>query len=485
MTTFKHTALIAHPRTAVARWYGRPGAVVRLSPPWNSTVLTEPTQGLDVGSETELLMGTPWADDLLKGRVPVRLGKKWRAEHTEHVPGASFTDVMKSGPLKSWTHRHEFDDAHDHQTLVTDTVDYELPGSLERRVKIGATAFEQELSRVFAYRTAQTQADLDFGERLDALVARSGSASGKLKVAIAGASGLVGSQVSALLRAAGHEVVHLRRRQGYTGTIGDNDVAWDPTQRLLDPRKLVGLDAVINLAGAGIAGAFTRRHRRDVLESRLNSTETIVAAMREAAGIGGPKVLINASASGYYGHEAGFVTEDDGPGDDFLASVCSQWEAAALKAEEFGARVVLVRTGLVLGSAGGLLGAQLPLYLAGAGGPMGGGDQWQPWIGLDDMAQIYAFAVADSALSGPVNAAAPTPVRQKEFAKTLAAVLRRPGIVPTPKAAPSLLLGRRGAQELALSSVAMAPDALESAEYPFRFTDLESALRHTLGRTVA
>lgn len=483
MTTFEHNAHITHPRSAVTEWYGRAGAVVRLTPPWNSKVLTEPTHGLEVGSKTELLMGVQWAEGLLPGSIPIRPGTRWTAEHTEYVPGAGFTDEMKRGPLKSWNHRHQFTDAEQGQTMVSDTVNYELPGGLENRFKFSAHVFNKELECVFAFRTDQTQADLDFASYLDDHRESKGSGTEKLKVAIAGASGLVGTQVSALLRAAGHEVIHLKRRQGFSGTIGEGQIAWDPEQQTLDPQHLVGLDAVINLAGTGIAGPFTEKHRRAVLESRLKSTETIVAAMREVAESGGPRVLINASASGYYGHEADVVTETDGPGQDFLADVCTQWEAAARKAEDFGTRVVLVRTGLVLSSSGGLLAAQLPLYLAGAGGPLGGGEQWQPWISLEDLAQVYAFAVADPEVSGPVNAAAPHPVRQKEFAKTLASILRRPSIVPTPKQAPGLLLGKQGARELALSSAALVPQALENHGYSFRFAEIEPALRHTLGRT--
>lgn len=483
MSTFRNTSDITHPRSVVTEWYASPGAVVRLSPPWNTKVLTEPTNGLDVGSETQLLMGVQWAEGLLPGSIPVRPGTRWTAEHTQYAPGRSFTDEMKKGPLKSWTHHHEFADGGPGSTIVSDTVTYELPGGLDRKFSFGATAFEKELDRVFAFRTDQTQADLDFASFLDDVRTRAGAAAGTLTVAVAGASGMVGTQVSALLRAAGHRVLHLRRRNGFSGTIGSDEIAWDPDQHRLDPQTLVGVDAVINLAGAAIAGPFTDKHRRAVLESRLNSTETIVAAMREVADNGGPRTLVNASASGYYGHDADVVTENDGPGEDFLADVCTQWEAAALKAEDFGTRVVPVRTGLVLSSSGGLLAAQLPLYFAGAGGPLGGGDQWQPWISLEDLAQIYAFAVADPQVNGPLNAAAPHPVRQKEFAKTLASILHRPSAVPTPRQAPGLLLGKQGARELALSSAALVPRVLENRGYTFRFDQLESALRHTLGRT--
>jgi len=229
-------------------------------------------------------------------------------------------------------------------------------------------------------------------------------------------------------------------------------------------------------------GRFTDDHKKSILNSRLDATTTLVEAMKKAAPEGGPTTLINASASGYYGADAGAVTEESPAGDDFLADVCQRWEDAALQAEEAGIRVALIRTGLVLSARGGLLGAQLPLYLMGGGGPLNGGEMWQPWIGIDDLAQIYIWSAFNPEVSGPVNAAAPNPVKQKEFASTLAKVLRRPSIVPTPRLGPDALMGKESADQLALSSVKMEPEGLEKNGYTFRFTDLEEALRHTLGK---
>ncbi|WP_269928472.1 TIGR01777 family oxidoreductase [Kocuria massiliensis] len=482
MTTYRHRALLDHSRSEVTSWYARPGAVVRLSPPWSTRVISGPSDGLEVGSRTELRMGPQWADGLVPGAFPVRPGARWLAEHTEFRPGESFTDVMVRGPLRSWKHRHDFLDAGTDGAEVADTVDYELPSALRGRFLRGEDRLEAELDRVFAYRTDQTRADLDFAASLRRVP---GAPWEPLKIAVAGSSGLVGTQLTALLRGAGHQVFRLERRTGYSGELGAGRIAWDPTQHRLDPAKLIGIDAVINLAGEPIFGAFTAKHRRALLESRLNATETIVEAMREAADRGGPGALINASASGYYGHDAGEVDEDSAPGEDFLAGLCFEWEKAALRAEEFGTRVVTVRTGLVLSAAGGLLAAQLPLYFGGAGGPLGGGNQWQPWISVDDMAQIYALAAISPRLSGPVNAAAPNPVRQRDFARSLGEVVHRPSRLPTPRQAPRLLLGRQATEELALSSAAMVPRVLTDAGYVFRFPELDGALRHTLGRTVA
>jgi uncharacterized protein (TIGR01777 family) len=476
MSVFRHSATIPRPREEVAGWYASPGAVVRLSPDWSSKVLREPTDGLEVGSVTQLLMGVPWADGALPGGLPLRAGVRWRAVHTEYAPGEGFTDVMDRGPLRSWRHRHSFSDAPGGGTEVSDRVEYELPGGLDHRIRIGARAFEGELERVFGFRTRNTRADLDFHARLRELRAE------PMTVVIAGASGLVGTQLSALLRSGGHRVIALRRRSGPSRRLGEDAIAWDPARGVLDAELLLGADVVVNLSGAGIAGPFTRKHRQEVLDSRLDATGTIVRAMSAVAGRGGPQTLVSASASGYYGHDAGEVDESAACGEDFLAEVCRRWEAAAAEAETAGIRVARIRTGLVMSAGGGLLAAQLPLYLAGGGGPMGGGRMWQPWISLDDLVQIYAWAAASPGVSGPVNAAAPGGVRQAEFARTLGRVLRRPAVIPTPAAAPAALLGRQGARELALSSARLVPRVLTDHGYTFRFTRLEDALRHTLGR---
>lgn len=479
MSTYTHHAVLDHPRQEVADWYAAPGAFRRLTPEFGASVLAEPSRGLAVGSEAELLLGPPWAQTFTPSQLPLRPGLRWRARHTQYAPGESFTDVMQRGPLQSWTHRHGFQ-TEGSGTRVSDVVDWALPQDLQERSGSTRARVERELDRVFAYRTAQTAADLQLHARIRAL---RGPEAAPMTVVVAGASGFVGTQLCALLRSGGHRVIRLKRRTGYTGRIDAENIAWDPSQHRLDAQCLVGADAVINLAGAGIAGRFTRKHKQAVLDSRLDATHTLVAALREVADRGGPRALISASASGYYGHDAGEVTEDSPAGTDFLARVCRDWEEAAQQAEAAGIRVVLVRTGLVLGAAGGLLGAQLPLYLAGGGGPMAGGAMWQPWISLQDLIQIYAWAAADTALTGPVNAAAPHPVRQQEFARTLGRVLHRPAVVPVPAAAPAAVLGREGAQELALASVAMRPEALEPTGCVFRYPELEDALRFCLGRT--
>ncbi|MGO1181919.1 MAG: TIGR01777 family oxidoreductase [Micrococcaceae bacterium] len=479
--TFEHAITVPHSRATVAAWHERGGVLPRLSPDWSTTVLKEPDQGLRPGSRAQLLMGPAGVASLLPStRLAKRTGVRWQALHTEWEPGFGFTDVMESGPLRSWTHQHGFFDAEPGSTRIEDRIEYQLPASLER-IPGAATRFDAELERIMAFRSRVMRDDLDFQAEV--------ATDRPLTVAITGASGLVGTQVSALLRSGGHRVITLTRRAGASRRIDEHRISWNPEQGELDADLLIGVDVVVHLAGASIAGPFTAAHRKKVLSSRVNATTTLVTALQAVADRGGPHTLVSASASGFYGHDASAHDPDTAPldetapqGDDFLAAVCRQWEQVASGAAASGVRVVTVRTGLVLSAAGGLLAAQLPLYQAGAGGPMGSGEMWQPWVSLDDLAQIYVWAAIKDDLSGPVNAVSPHPVQQREFAATLGEILHRPTILRTPKIAPALLLGAQGARELALSSARLAPAKLERSGYRFRHPDLDSALRHTLGR---
>lgn len=237
----------------------------------------------------------------------------------------------------------------------------------------------------------------------------------------------------------------------------------------------------MHLAGASIAGRFTPAHKRAVRDSRVGPTRRL--AELAAATTGGPRTFISASAIGYYGADRGdeILGEDSAPGNDFLASLVVDWEAATAPAAEAGLRVVQVRTGIVQTPRGGTLKLLFPLFEAGLGGRLGSGRQWLSWIGIDDLADVYLRVLVDPALSGPVNAVAPDPVRNLDYTRTLGKVLRRPTIVSVPGFGPRLLLGAEGARELAEASQRVRPDALLAAGHTFRNARLEPALRHLLG----
>jgi hypothetical protein len=300
--------------------------------------------------------------------------------------------------------------------------------------------------------------------------------SGPLTVAITGSSGLIGSALAALLTSGGHRVIRLVRR----APTGDSERRWDPEDP--DPGLLRGTSALVHLAGASIAGRFTTDHKRSIRVSRVTPTRRL--AELAAATPGGPAVMVAASAIGYYGPHRGDepLTEDSPRGDGFLADVTADWEAASAPAADAGLRVVQIRTGIVQSPRGGTLRLLWPLAEIGAGGRLGAGRQWVSWIGIDDLTDIYYRALTDDTLTGPVNATAPHPVRNADYARILARVLRRPLQLPVPGPGPRLLLGEEGASELAGADQRVSPRRLLRDGHRFRHLDLELALRHLLGR---
>lgn len=299
-----------------------------------------------------------------------------------------------------------------------------------------------------------------------------------MHVAITGASGLIGSRLVPDLAAAGHRVSRLVRR----APTGPQEIRWSPDQNFLDTQALAGVDAVVHLAGEGVAAhRWNDAHKRRVLDSRVAGTGLV---SRVLAGLGeGHRTLVCASAIGYYGDRGDEVlTEDSASGEGFLADVCRRWESAADPARAAGLRVVHVRIGIVQTPEGGALRQQLPLFRLGLGGRLGSGRQYQSWVTIDDVVGVLHHAVTTPDLSGPVNATAPNPVTNAEYTRVLGRVLGRPAVLPVPRLGPALLLGREGAEEVALASQRVLPERAVASGYHFRHTDLETGLRHVLDR---
>ncbi len=296
-----------------------------------------------------------------------------------------------------------------------------------------------------------------------------------MRIAIAGSSGFVGSHLVPRLEAAGHEVLRLVR-SGSPPAHGPA-VRWDPARGALDPGELAGVDAVVNLAGANVAARrWTAAWRRRLWDSRVLATRTIVRAMAAA---GGPRVLVSASATGYYGDRGDEELDESSlPGEGFLAELARAWEEEALRAGERGVRVVLLRLGVVIGP-GGALARMLPPFRLGLGGPLGSGRQWVSWISLRDAAGAVLHALGDAGLSGPVNAVSPHPVRQRDLARVLGRTLHRPAAIPAP--APLLRLALGGmARELLLSSQRVLPRCLEETGFRWEHPELADALAWAL-----
>lgn len=463
-----HETRLSQPRERVFAWHERPGALPRLTPPFGGgpdQVRQAPSDGIEPGSEAKLGISVPGTFGMV--HLP------WTAEHGEWDPPRYFTDRMVSGPLGEWEHRHVFEETENGGTLVRDQVTVRpLPEWAGKLNDLGERVMTPQLERIFAYRERQLRADLDFHDQHDGP---------RLTIAVAGSSGLVGTQVCALLETGGHTVLRLKR----CGATGEGVIGWDPDEGVLNPHDLEGVDVVVHLGGESIATRFTPAKKHEIMRSRVDSTNLLVRALGQVSAEKRPRALVVASAIGYYGTGRGdeILTEDSASGDGFLAEVCREWERAAHGAAVYGMRVVNVRTGLVLSPTGGLLKPQLPLMEAGLSGPMGGGKQWQSWIGLDDMAGAVAHLALSDDAEGPFNVAAPEPVRQKEFAKTVAGVLHRPAVVPTPLAGPKAVLGAQATEELVAASHRVDVGKLLASGYRFRNEDLRSCAEHILGRT--
>jgi uncharacterized protein (TIGR01777 family) len=298
----------------------------------------------------------------------------------------------------------------------------------------------------------------------------------RLRVAVTGASGLVGSALVPALRAAGHRVDRLTRR---VPAAGSPDIRWDPARGELDPRALEGVDAVVHLAGESIAAlrwtaSVKERIRRSRVEGTRLLAETLARLERR------PRALVSVSAVGYYGDRGETpLTEDSPPGAGFLADVCRAWEAAADPARAAGIRVVHPRLGVVLAGEGGALPRMALPFRLGVGGVVGSGRQYWSWIGLGDLVRILELGLALDSLAGPVNAVAPTATTNREFTRVLGRALGRPTLVPFPALAVNLVLGEMGAA-LLLASARVLPRRLERAGFRFRCPGLEAALRDAL-----
>ncbi|MFP5416170.1 MAG: TIGR01777 family oxidoreductase [Actinomycetes bacterium] len=476
MPVFERVSRYPHPRAAVFAWHTRPGAFVRLTPPGMATMLRPPTDGINPGSEVLLRLSHP----LIAGLLPsLPVGKKgpvgvnWRVRHVELVPGELFVDEQVRGPFKSWRHEHVFSDGPGDSTVITDRITWELPvnlpGSLDQAL------VEMQLDGLFAFRERQLRDDLDVHARLSASPRR---------IVVAGASGLIGSQLCGLLTSGGHTVVRLvRSGTAVPSTDGgkqDQPARWDPAKGWVEPGALQGADAVVNLAGHSIGGHFTRKHEAKILSSRLDATTTLVKALTAS----GVSTLVQASGIGVYGprRPGELLTEESEPGDGVLAEVVRAWEGATEPAARAGVRTALLRTGIVLSEGGGALAPQVPLYSIGLGGRLAAPDAWMSWVSLDDTARAYLHALLTDLVVGPVNLVAPRPVTNQEFATTLGRVLHRPALVPTPAFGPKLVLGERGYDQMIDTDQRVSSAKLVDAGFWFAQGNLGDALRHALMR---
>jgi uncharacterized protein (TIGR01777 family) len=438
-------------------WHARPGAFERLSPPWERTEVVERSGGIEDGARVVLRVRSG----------PLRV--RWVAVHRDYVPDRQFVDEQVEGPFTHWAHLHRFEPLGADASIATDRVEFAPPfGTLG--AASGMWVARPRIERMLAYRHRILPADLrDHARYRDRP---------RLRVAVTGATGLLGSALIPFLTTGGHTVMPVVRGRPRAGQIG-----WDPAAGRLDPEQLEGVDAVIHLAGENVGTRWTRERKQRIAESRVQGTRLLsetLAKLRRP-----PKVLVSASAIGVYGDRGDEVLTESSPipeGDsDFFVELGRVWEGATEPARAAGIRVVLTRFGIVLTPAGGALKRMLLPFRMGAGGRIGSGRQWVSWVAVDDLIGGVHHAIMDESLSGPVNVTAPAPVTSREFAATLGHALGRPSMVPAPAFALKLMFGEMADTAL-LSSQRVMPVKLSESGYRFRYPELDAALRHVLGR---
>ncbi|MCC6243364.1 MAG: TIGR01777 family protein [Gemmatimonadaceae bacterium] len=453
---FTRTVRVPVPVHELFAWHERPGAFARLAPPWDAPRVLEATGGIRDGAKVRLQVHT--------GPVAT----EWRLEHRDYIANEQFVDVMQDGPFAEWVHTHRFTANGPLASVLEDSIRYALPlGALGQAVAGGYSA--DTLARVFSYRHELTVADL---ARHAANAARP-----RMRIAITGASGFIGTQLSAFLSTGGHDVIRIGR-----GPVvpGKTDISWNPERGQLDPRALEGIDAVVHLAGASIGERWSSAHRAALLTSRVEGTSLLSHTLAQLTKK--PAVLVSGSAIGIYGNAGDRpLDEFSAHGRDYLADVCVAWEAATAPAQKAGIRVVHARTGIVQGAAGGALAKQLPLFRYGVGGPLSDGNQWVSPIALDDEIGALHFCLMHESLSGPVNLVSPTPVTNAEFTATLAHVLGRPAFARVPAFALRLALGEEMANLTVLASQRVLPKRLLEAGFQFRLPTLDAMLRFECG----
>jgi len=454
---YKNITKVNANRSDVFEWFERRGSFRRLMPPWEIAEEVRADETLQNGAKR--IFRFPLG--------PVKM--TWVAEHLGYQPPEKFEDVMVKGPFKSWHHKHYFEDREDGHCYVIDDVEYKLPMGLAGRLVAGRS-IKKRLDRMFQARSQRLVCDIEQHE-----MHRDKS---RKRILIAGASGLIGKQLVAFLDTGGHDIWRLVRHQPNSK---NQEIFWNPKDGLLNPKLIEGFDVVIHLGGAGIGDKRWSKSRMNIIESsRIESTTLLAKTLAKLSSK--PELFMVASAIGWYGDRGDeILTEESESGTGYLPDVCTAWELSAAAAKNAGIRTIHLRTGVVLDATGGALAKMLLPAKLGMGGPIGRGRQWLSWISMDD--EIYAIhhLLMTLGTEGVYNLVSPNPVIQKQFAKELGRVLRRPAFIPTPPFGVWMLFGKMGIS-LTTESQRVDPNRLLNSGYTFQHQKLEEALRDTLGR---
>lgn len=454
MSVFDHRTTIAADPGVVFDWHKRQGAFEALCPPWMTVNVLKKSGGIAPGGRVSL-------------EIPVGPARiRWDLEHDSYIEGHQFRDVQTSGPFRDWKHIHKVLPTKT-GCVLEDRIEFKLHWMLLPSF-IVSEFLKHELRRMFTYRH----------EVLASVAPLLNKKVKTMNIAVSGSHGLIGSALGPLLTTQGHQVKRMVRRASESSS---NDIVWSPGDESIDPAKLEGLDCIVHLAGENIAdGRWSDEKKKAIYDSRVKRTRTLCEAIAKMKTP--PAVLVCASAIGYYGDRGDQeLDERSSKGTGFLSNLCLEWEEATNAAKEAGVRVVNIRIGVVLSPKGGALAKMLPPFQMGAGGPIGNGKQYMSWISVDDVAGAINHCITESTVSGAVNLVAPRPVTNGEFTNSLGKVLFRPTFFPVPDFAARLVFGEM-ADELLLSSTRVEPSKLQETGYQFMYPDIESALRHVLGK---
>ncbi|MBS0620798.1 MAG: TIGR01777 family oxidoreductase [Verrucomicrobia bacterium] len=424
-------------------YHMRKGALERLLPPWTTLTLSS-LPGLP--TEEGACIPLKWHLGPISGN--------WILHRTDYQPPEQFCMEQVVGPFQSYTHRHRFLAQDAHSCQMVDEVAFETPFFKKQ--------IQKQLAKYFSWRHQRIREDLK------CILSHPHR---PMRILLSGASGFIGLELKVFLQLAGHQVVPLVRSL----TPPPGSVGWDPENGDFLQEAFEDFDAVIHLAGEGIAShRWTKNQKRRLFQSRCRDTWLLSTILSRA--LRPPHVVICASAIGYYGDRGNeLLTEESGPGKGFLAELCQQWEKSLDPIKSRGVRVVHARLGVVLGRRGGMLKKLLLPFQLGLGGKMGSGRQYMSWIGIDDLVGGLYHLLMTESLSGPFNLVAPEAVTQGEFAKTLAKQLHRPAFFHVPAWVIRCLLGEMG-EELILASARVIPKRLLDSGYLFRNPALSQAI---------
>lgn len=452
MNTFQKDLIVDYDVEKLFRYHERPGVLRRLTPPWvNAEVLREP-ENIHAGSSAVIRLK----------KIGVKLD--WVARHTEYEKNSFFKDAQLKGPFRFWQHNHYFKDISPGSSKLTDFVEYDLPLSGLLDIAAGRLV-RKELERMFRYRHSVIKNDLSIIEKYDVPVK---------KILISGSGGVIGRELTTLLRMMGHQVYKLIRRKSGR----DDEIVYEPYSGYFSD-SLEGFDIVIHLAGDPIGkGRWTDNKKKVIRESRINTTRFLVERIKQLKRP--PEVFFSASAIGYYCDRGETeVDEESEKGSSFISDLCWDWEKEASKMKDT-CRTVMGRFGVVLTLKGGALKEYYDFYKFGFGFKIDSGEQWISWISLDDALYSVLECIFNKNIRGAVNIVSDSPVRQKDFAETLGRFMKRPILFKLPASFISGLFGQKG-KEILLEGCKVTPLKLKEQKHRFFCNDLKSAFTHHMG----